>query len=698
MKRISRSGFITLLALLLLAASVLSLTLTIRVGRTTDQLETLTQGVKDELESQRELTVRLSSNQRQATSNLQEVRGLLNLPQGTYQFTESAMEDATRSSAETAEEVLTIATLQAAISRIDDARRRETLHAQLNDALPARIAEEGDFASLRVRTIGTLRWELTKREPPTATDPPYLLRIRATPREWILEREGLSSQTIPSPENNDERLEALITAIYTELPVVSEGIARYKEAVSSIRSFLRSDPFREEMSRVGLTLGREELSHQRYLQPLVGSRNSETAFTVEVHHTPFAITIDQTEVAEVELAVPHIQERLRRTDPRTATQIATDRAVNELQALHDAPRWAPFRDALSQRQLRLSSQIREGLDFFYLDLLDSNDERFGAFAVQKERGTIYITDRVDVVITTLQNASRATASYERAPLSSSGNRALPADFPPGFLPATVNDGLNLLLIGSHENKADAMILAHLTPEKTVSLISIPRDLWWQQRKLSYHLQVYGYPHLVQQLERITAQKIDGWVAVDMYAFIEVVDLLGGIDITLNEPLIDPTYRVREGGEWGTLYYEAGSHHVGGVEALRLARSRHTSNDFERSTRQQMILTALRDRLNQLHAGDLAKVYELIGVINRYVDTSFSAWELAQLFLNYRQAEVTRQTGLTFDNVLYNTWSNLHLQNLSYDEVDEDFFLGQWILLPREDNWQVIPWFIQRNLR
>lgn len=203
---------------------------------------------------------------------------------------------------------------------------------------------------------------------------------------------------------------------------------------------------------------------------------------------------------------------------------------------------------------------------------------------------------------------------------------------------------------------------------------------------------------MDQVEAILARPIDGWVRIDMYAFIEVVDILGGIEVTLEEPLIDPTYRVREEGEWRTLNYAAGTHQLGGVEALRLARSRHTSNDFERAMRQQQILDALRQRLNELNAGSLDRVYQLMETVGDYVDSSFSVWELAQFYLAYRSAPIVNRTGMTFDNVLYNTWSNLYLQGLERSEVDESFFLGEWILLPRDDNWSVIPWFVEQNIQ
>ena len=55
--------------------------------------------------------------------------------------------------------------------------------------------------------------------------------------------------------------------------------------------------------------------------------------------------------------------------------------------------------------------------------------------------------------------------------------------------------------------------------------------------------------------------------------------------------------IRDNGEWSTLNYPKGTYRLNGVEALRIARSRHGSNDFDRSHRQQLILEAFMNRNN-----------------------------------------------------------------------------------------------------
>ena len=63
---------------------------------------------------------------------------------------------------------------------------------------------------------------------------------------------------------------------------------------------------------------------------------------------------------------------------------------------------------------------------------------------------------------------------------------------------------------------------------------------------------YGPSRLMSDLSSITGLNISKYIAIDMYAFIDMVNILGGVTVKLNEPLIDPTYKVRENGRWSTL--------------------------------------------------------------------------------------------------------------------------------------------------
>ena len=78
---------------------------------------------------------------------------------------------------------------------------------------------------------------------------------------------------------------------------------------------------------------------------------------------------------------------------------------------------------------------------------------------------------------------------------------------------------------------------------------------------------------------------------------EVVDALGGVEVSPTENLIDQFYPAPDGSShtYDPLYIKAGTQTLDGTTALKYARSRETSSDFERAKRQQEILVAMKDK-------------------------------------------------------------------------------------------------------
>ena len=204
--------------------------------------------------------------------------------------------------------------------------------------------------------------------------------------------------------------------------------------------------------------------------------------------------------------------------------------------------------------------------------------------------------------------------------------------------------------------------------------------------------------MAKDISEITSLNIEKYAVIDMYAFIEAVDILDGIDITLHEDLIDPTMRVKDNGREGTLYYKKGTHHLNGLEALRIARARHYSSDFGRSEKQQQILSALKEKAGELNIGNMGKIYDLIITLLRYLDTNLTTLEIADLLRKYADAAISSQIVLDTSNVLYHTYSNLYYLDKEADEVDENFYKGAWILLPQENDWNIIRWFVRRIVK
>jgi LCP family protein required for cell wall assembly len=157
-------------------------------------------------------------------------------------------------------------------------------------------------------------------------------------------------------------------------------------------------------------------------------------------------------------------------------------------------------------------------------------------------------------------------------------------------------------------RSDTIVLATIYPAgPRVALLSIPRDLYvdipgrgpgrintahfWGENDVEG-----GGPALAKQaiLENFGVP-VDHYVRLDFNGFRAIVDAVGGVEIDVEEAVVDNAYPT---DDYGTIRIEipAGRQHMDGEMALRYARSRHGSSDFERAQRQQQILVALAQRM------------------------------------------------------------------------------------------------------
>ena len=97
----------------------------------------------------------------------------------------------------------------------------------------------------------------------------------------------------------------------------------------------------------------------------------------------------------------------------------------------------------------------------------------------------------------------------------------------------------------------------------------------------------GVEALRDSVEEIVGMPVQFYVGVDMASFEALVDALGGVDITLEVPV-----NVCKVGEPITYTFEPGTIHMDGKLALRYARTRCDTNDYDRMARQRELETAI----------------------------------------------------------------------------------------------------------
>lgn len=131
-----------------------------------------------------------------------------------------------------------------------------------------------------------------------------------------------------------------------------------------------------------------------------------------------------------------------------------------------------------------------------------------------------------------------------------------------------------------------------------------------------------------------------YARIDLLGFERLIDAVGGVDLCLPGRLVDPSYVDPASGRRG-LELPAGCHRYSGADALAYARSRQgwieladgtrePQSDFARADRQQEILLALRDELDDTSLFELPRLLEAVGTL---VTTDFprsQAGDLATL--------------------------------------------------------------------
>jgi LCP family protein required for cell wall assembly len=115
----------------------------------------------------------------------------------------------------------------------------------------------------------------------------------------------------------------------------------------------------------------------------------------------------------------------------------------------------------------------------------------------------------------------------------------------------------------------------------------------------------GGPGLtIKTVEQFTGVPINHVIIVNLANFPPFIDAVGGVDVKTGRICSDISGGVKNGG-W-SLYLSPGVHHLTGIQALTLARTRENkcdphSNDLTREGYQQQILNGVKSQLFSLHA-------------------------------------------------------------------------------------------------
>ena len=177
--------------------------------------------------------------------------------------------------------------------------------------------------------------------------------------------------------------------------------------------------------------------------------------------------------------------------------------------------------------------------------------------------------------------------------------------------------------GARDNlnaRTDVIIIASYDPQtRNLGLLSIPRDMHFALIDIGELVRVntllvrgesreenLGPRFAMDTLQANLGMYIDAYIIFDFSAFIDVIDLIGGVTVSVPYNISDPTYPDMNYG-FDPFFLNAGTHTLDGRNALKYARTRHGDNDYLRGQRQLQIVQAVRERLT-----DISVVQLIIG--------------------------------------------------------------------------------------
>ena len=173
----------------------------------------------------------------------------------------------------------------------------------------------------------------------------------------------------------------------------------------------------------------------------------------------------------------------------------------------------------------------------------------------------------------------------------------------------------------------------------VTALEFPRDLWVKIPGIEPNLgtdhqklntaYVYGNPGqgpslLARTLDLNFGLKADHYLVVNMNVFVDIVDALGGLEITLPEGGIDGRTKTDRSAR---LVFPGGPQLLSGEQALTLARIRNVSV-FERAKHQNLVMCALREKIASPET-----IFRLPAIINSFLDniqTDLTPEQISQL--------------------------------------------------------------------
>lgn len=206
------------------------------------------------------------------------------------------------------------------------------------------------------------------------------------------------------------------------------------------------------------------------------------------------------------------------------------------------------------------------------------------------------------------------------------------------------DWINILLLGCDSyskntySRSDSMIVLSVNAKAgQAKMTSLMRDTWiktqgHKSRKLTELCAVGGPELTIQAINENFDLDISKYMLISMEGIAEIIDLLGGLDLTvteaerkaLNKGLFDLSglsgmEQLQQSGE---------NVHLNGNQATAYARIRKIDSDYVRVERQRIVLLAMAEKI--LAGANATQLLTVVNVLLDYVETNLTLVEIMSL--------------------------------------------------------------------
>ncbi len=277
--------------------------------------------------------------------------------------------------------------------------------------------------------------------------------------------------------------------------------------------------------------------------------------------------------------------------------------------------------------------------------------------------------------------------------------------------------VNILVLGIPGGNHDGPTLSdsitvmnYDTKTNTVKSIGVPRDVWSSTLRDKIN-SAYAYGEAKAEggglrlakaeVGSIIGAPIQYAVVIDFHEFINLIDLVDGVDVNVENSFVDRKFPI-EGKEvdecsgdeefkcrYRTISFTKGLAHMDGETALSFVRSRNAEgeegSDFSRNKRQQLVMGAIKERVAKIVLTfNLGKLDILYNGVNKLIKRDISNQQLTYVLRNMVFHRNFKQSTTALPQELFMV-------------PDYNDYEGKYVLVPEDASFSALHSYVRQYL-